>query len=120
MQIDLHGYSPDDLGCRYGAAENGGLLQKIVQQAWEMGETDLSLIHGHGHNRGINPGFVNTNTGFFGLCIRRALRRNDAALRQWIKHSTLDCRDTGVTSIKLKPNHAPTRTMLDCLPQEVA
>jgi hypothetical protein len=42
-----------------------GILTKLVKQAWEMGETELILIHGHGRNRGITPGFVNTNTGFF-------------------------------------------------------
>jgi hypothetical protein len=44
-----------------------GVLAKIVEQAWEMGKRELILIHGHGRNRGITPGFVNTNTGFFGL-----------------------------------------------------
>ena len=108
MELDLHGFYPGDL--------EDGLLRKIIQQAWEMGERDLDLIHGHGHNRGRSVGFVNTNTGYFGLCIRRALR-GDKTLRQWIKHSTLDCSDMGVTSIRLKPNPTPTRKALDCLPQ---
>jgi hypothetical protein len=43
-----------------------GVLVELVEQAWEMGESELVLIHGHGCNRGITPGFVNTNTGFFG------------------------------------------------------
>ena len=119
MVVDLHGNYPDDLGCRFGAAEDGGLLQKIIQQAWETGAAELSLIHGHGQNRGLSVGFVNTNTGFLGLCVRRALRRalraKDHTLRQWIKPSTLDCSDRGVTSIKLKPNPVPTRKELDCL-----
>jgi hypothetical protein len=103
MEIDLHGYHPE--------ARNG-LLTKILQQAWEMGETDLKLIHGHGRHRGLTPGFVNTNTGFFGLAIREDLRR-DKKLRQWIKYTTLDCSDWGATSVKLKRNRAPTRTQLD-------
>ena len=77
-----------------------------------MGENDVTLIHGHGRNRGISPGFVNTNTGYFGLEIRRALRR-DKELRQWIRYTTLDCSDMGVTRVKLKPNRAPTRSKLD-------
>ena len=83
MEIDLHGYHPAEIVFN-------GVLGKILQQAWEMGESHLTLIHGHGRNRGITPGFVNTNTGYFGLCIRRALR-NDQSLRQWIKNTTLDC-----------------------------
>jgi hypothetical protein len=63
MQIDLHGYHPAEIVW-------SGVLAKVVEQAWEMGERELILIHGHGRNRGITPGFVNTNTGFFGLQIR--------------------------------------------------
>jgi hypothetical protein len=59
--------------------------------------------------RGISPGFVNINTGFFGLQIRRALR-HDEGLRKWIKHTTLDCHDWGCTTVKLKPNPAPVRS----------
>ena len=80
----------------------------------EMGETELTLIHGHGRDRGITPGFVNTNTGYFGLCIRRALRQ-DRSSRQWIKHTTLDCRQMVSTSIRLRPNSNPTRKEMDCL-----
>jgi hypothetical protein len=64
--VDLHGHHPDDF-C-------GEPLTKIVQQAWEMGAISLRLIHGHGRNRGLTPGFVNTNTGYFGLCVRSKLR----------------------------------------------
>ena len=90
---------------------------KLVQQTWEMGEAELTLIHGHGRNRGISPGFVNTNTGYFGLCIRRALRHDDA-FREWIFRSTLDCSQMGCTSVKLKPNPNPTPTKetVDCCP----
>jgi hypothetical protein len=106
MRIDLHGYHPAEIVFN-------GTLGKIVQQAWEMGEGDLTLIHGHGRNRGISPGFVNTNTGYFGLCIRRALR-HDKSLRQWIRYTTLDCRQMGYTSIRLKTNPEPARKQLDC------
>ena len=105
MRIDLHGYRPSEIVWN-------GLLLKIVQQCWEMGETELRLVHGHGRARGKTPGFVNTNTGRFGLAIRRVLRHK-RALRQWIKYSTLDCRKWGVTSVRLKANPAPTRKGLD-------
>jgi hypothetical protein len=49
MQIDLHGYHPAEIVW-------SGVLAKIVEQAWEMGERELILIHGHGRNRGITPG----------------------------------------------------------------
>jgi hypothetical protein len=105
MEIDLHGYDPRQI-------VETDTLAKIVQQAWEMGEPYLRLIHGHGRMRGISPGFVNTNTGFFGLKIRRALR-HDEGLRKWIKHTTLDCHDWGCTTVKLKSNSAPVRGALD-------
>ena len=59
----------------------GEPLKKMIRQAWEMGAERIRLIHGHGYNRGISPGFVNTNTGYFGLRIRSALRYDDE-LRQ--------------------------------------
>ena len=98
MEIDLHGYHPRDIVW-------SGVLAKVVQQAWEMGESHLCFIHGHGRNRGITPGFVNTNTGYFGLEIRRALR-HEPELRQWILHTTLDCEHPGCTTVKLMPNGA--------------
>ena len=107
MDIDLHGYHPTEIVFN-------GTLGKIVQRSWEMGESELTLIHGHGRNRGITPGFVNTNTGYFGLCVRLALR-HDKLLRQWIKHTTLDCGKRGCTSVKLKANPSPARKNLDCL-----
>jgi hypothetical protein len=55
LTIDLHGYHLSEIVWN-------GVLGKIVQQSWEMGEPYLYLIHGHGRNRGILPGFVNTNT----------------------------------------------------------
>jgi hypothetical protein len=105
MNIDLHGYHPRDIVW-------SGLLDKLVQQAWEMGESDLCLIHGHGRNRGISPGFVNTNTSYFGLEIRRALRHG-TELRRWILHTTLDCKHPGSTSVKLRFNDSPARTTID-------
>lgn len=107
MWIDLHRYHPKEIVF-------SGVLGILIQQCWEMGETELTLVHGHGRNRGISPGFVNTNTGYFGLCIRRALR-NDETLRQWIKRTTLDCREMGATTIKLRANPKPTRIEIDCL-----
>ena len=56
MEIDLHGYHPSQIVWN-------GVLAKLVQQAWEMGERELILIHGHGRNRGITPGFVNKAAG---------------------------------------------------------
>jgi hypothetical protein len=58
----------------------------------------------YGRNRGISPGFVNTNTGYFGLRIRSELR-HDETLRKWIKYTTLDCSHEGSTVVKLSdPN----------------
>ena len=105
MTIDLHGYHP-------AAIVWNGVLNKVVQQSWEMGEPYLSLIHGHGRNRGITPGFVNTNTGYFGLQIRHVLR-HDKSLRTWIYHTTLNCEDMGVTWVRLKLNPVPTRSAFD-------
>ncbi len=98
LEIDLHGYHPDDIA-----------VATIIEQAWEMGAERIRLIHGHGRNRGISPGFVNTNTGYFGLRVRSELR-HDQKLRRWIKHTTIDCSHEGSTSVKLKPNLNPTRT----------
>lgn len=39
MRIDLHGYHPAEIVFN-------GTLAKIFQQAWEMGEDKLTLIHG--------------------------------------------------------------------------
>jgi hypothetical protein len=105
IEMDLHGYHPSEI-------VQTEVLKKILRQSWEMGGNYVALIHGHGRNRGIRPGFVNTNTGYFGLEIRRALR-HDKELRQWIKYTTLDCSRMGATSVKLKPNPAPTRSELD-------
>jgi hypothetical protein len=101
VEVDLHRWHPDDI-C-------GEILTNIIERAWEMGAKRIRLIHGHGRLRGISPGFVNTNTGYFGLRIRKQLRHDDE-LRQWIKYTTLDCSHNGSTTVKLKQNSAPTRT----------
>jgi hypothetical protein len=104
VKIDLHGYHP--------SAIVGPPMAMIIEQAWDMGAERICFIHGHGRARGISPGFVNTNTGYFGLCVRRELRHN-AGLRRWIKYTTLDCGDWGATTVKLKANRNPTRTAVD-------
>ena len=107
VQIDLHGYHPRDI--------KGAPLMRILEQAWQMGAPRIRFIHGHGRARGKGDksrGFYKTNTGYFGLSIRRALRRH-RELRQWIKYSTLDCSDWGRTTVKLKRNAKPTRSALD-------
>jgi hypothetical protein len=104
VKIDLHGYHP--------SAVVGPPMAMIIEQAWEMGADRICFIHGHGRARGISPGFVNTNTGYFGLCVRRELRSNKD-LRRWIKYTTLDCGDWGATTMKLKANANPTRRELD-------
>ena len=103
-EVDLHGYHPSDI--------YSDLLSKIVQQAWEMGTGQLVLIHGHGRNRGISVGFVNTNTGYLGLTVRSTLK-NDDTLRQWIFPSTIDRGNSGSTIVRLKPNPSPSRTAFD-------
>jgi hypothetical protein len=103
MKVDLHGYPIDII--------ETGFLDTIVQQSWEMGELEIFLIHGHGRNRGMTVPFK-TNTGMLGITVRRALRQ-DSDLRQWIKRTTLDCTDPGVTSVELKHNPNPSRTALD-------
>jgi hypothetical protein len=112
MEIDLHGYHPTDLD---RAAHKEALLANIARQAWEMGETELTIIHGHGQNRVLSPGFVNTNTGYFGLRIRDEFRHHKE-LRKWVAYTTLDCSHNGSTSVKLKRNPAPTRNKLEPLP----
>jgi hypothetical protein len=104
VKIDLHGDHP--------SAIVGPPLAQLIEQAWEMGANRIRFIHGHGRARGISPGFVNTNTGYFGLCVRRELRSNKD-LRRWIKYTTLDCGDWGATTVKLKANRNPMRTGLD-------
>ncbi len=96
-EIDLHGYHPDDID-----------LVALIEQAWQAGITKLRLIHGHGHWRGRSVGFVNTNTGYFGLRIRSDLRHHPA-LKNFIVRSSLDCTHDGSTTIRLRSNPTPTR-----------
>jgi hypothetical protein len=98
MQIDLHGYHPDEID-----------VADLLKQSWEAGASEVTLSHGHGRNRGLSPGFVNTNTGYFGLRVRQAIRGN-SELKQWVKVSMLDCSHNGSTTVKLKHNSDPTRT----------
>src|SRR3984957_17853212 len=104
VELDLHGFHPDDI-C-------GSTMVEIVEQAWQTGAERLLLIHGHGRNRGLTPGFVNTNTGYFGLQIRHVLR-HDTSLRSWIYHTTLNCEDMGVAWVRLKRNPSLSRSALD-------
>jgi hypothetical protein len=92
IAVDLHGYYPTDI-TGYPYATKGSPLTRMIEQAWEMGAGSIRLIHGRGRGRGLSPGFINTNTGYFGLQIRGELRHY-AGLRQWIKHTTLDCAAT--------------------------
>jgi hypothetical protein len=41
IKMDLHGYHPSEI-------VHTDVLKKIIQQTWEMGENDVTLIHGHG------------------------------------------------------------------------
>jgi DNA-nicking Smr family endonuclease len=52
MDIDLHGYHPSDIN-----------VENLLKQAWETGASQVTLIHGHGHKRGISVGLSNTHTG---------------------------------------------------------
>ena len=104
MEIDLHGYHPRDI--------DSDKLAEIIQQCWEMGEREVCFIHGHGRNRGRPPSFVNTNTGFLGLTVRKIIREG-GSLKPRIFRSSLSCGDAGKTTIRLKPNPNPTRTELD-------
>ena len=115
IAVDLHGYYPIDI-TGYPYATKGSPLSRIIEQASEMGAGRIRFIHGHGRGRGLSPGFVNTNTGYFGLQIRRELRY-DGGLRRWIKHSTLDCSDDGSTVVKQR-NPSPTRTDFDVFPEK--
>ena len=79
LEVDLHGYHPNDIDD----------LSVIIEQAWEMGATRVRLIHGHGRNRGISPGFVNTNTGYWASPseVPYGLTKNCGAgssIRRWI------------------------------------
>ena len=105
MEIDLHGYHPSEID-----------VPDLLRQAWETGASEVTIVHGHGRNRGLSPGFFNTNTGHFGLFVRREIRFSN--LKPWVKISSLDRSDAGSTTVKLRPNPNPTRTVID-LPERV-
>ncbi len=108
MTLDLHGFHPDMI--------HRGFLFLIVKEVWQRGISELVLIHGHGRDK-CSPGFVNTKTGYFGLSIRKALKGklddDDCDYRPYIKVSTLDCSDKGLTSVKMQRNPSPNRTAFD-------
>jgi creatinine amidohydrolase/Fe(II)-dependent formamide hydrolase-like protein len=101
LEIDLHGYHPSEID-----------IAELLRQAWETGAAEVTFIHGHGRNRGLSPGFVNTNTGYFGLQVRQAIRRK-SELKPWVKVSTLDCSHNGSTTVKLRANPNPSRVRVD-------
>ena len=104
-EIDLHGYHPTVL-------QNEWIVERLVQQAWEMGLSELTIIHGHGGSRGGPRPFANTNTGYLGITVRRILRGCE---RQWM-YAKFDVSRAGSTTIRLKPNPQPSRSEFDELP----
>src|SRR5579862_59001 len=103
VEFDLHGYHPNSIG--------SDIFSTILQQAREMGATTVTFIHGHGRSRGNPRPFANTNTGWLGLTVRRALRA-DTDLRPWI-YAKLDVSQPGATTVRLRPNPDPTRQSLE-------
>ncbi len=103
LQIDLHGYHPTQVD---------EVLELLIQQAWEIGSNEITIIHGHGRARANPRPFANTNTGYLGLTVRNELRHSPT-LRQWIKYTTMCCRHDGSTSVKLKRNPNPSRLNID-------
>ena len=93
FEIDLHGYSPLQV--------DSSFMSSVVATACKSGWQSIRFIHGHALWRNSPRPFANTNTGVLGLSIRKLLR-NEASLRQWIKHTTIDCSSEGSTSVKLK------------------
>ncbi len=104
IEIDLHGYHPDEID-----------IPDLVKQAWGIGASEFLIVHGHGRGRGITPGFVNTNTGYFGLRVRRAVRGNKA-LKPYAKISKIGCRHWGSTTVELKKNPNPSRARIGLAP----
>lgn len=105
LKFDFHGYHPRTL-------EENALVLNIIRQAWERGEKEIILVHGHGHGKVSHARlFANTNTGFLGLSIRGYLR-HDRRLRQWML-SKIDVSHDGSTKVRLHQNQSPTRTAFD-------
>src|SRR5579871_4469850 len=102
MKIDLHGYHPKDLN-----------LTVLIEQVWQTGAADVTLIHGHGRTRGRRRGVRGrTRTGYFGVRIRRALR-HDPTLKPFIVRSSLECLRWGQTYVRIRKNPKPSRTSVD-------
>jgi len=110
MNVDLHGYRSKTI-CQ-------DFLRKILKQAWETGEQELIIIHGHGLSRGNPRPCANTNTGDLGLAVR-GLLRNDRQLRAWM-YALIDVKHPGCTVVRLRPNSDPIRKNIDpeIFPQE--
>lgn len=104
VAVDLHGYHPDQI--------DSAFMTTILTQACETGLPFVRFIHGHGKNRDFTLGFVYTNTGLLGLSVRRLLR-DDASLRKWIRHTTLDCSHDGSTAVRIRRHEVPTRAKID-------
>jgi hypothetical protein len=102
--IDLHGHD---------VASASELIGRLVREAWEMGENELTFIHGHGLGRALRRPFANTNTGNLGLAVRSILR--DKSLRPWM-FAKIDVSDPGCTTIRLRRNPAPSRADFDPIP----
>ena len=56
MEIDLHGYHPSEID-----------VPDLLRQAWETGASEVTIIHGHGRNRGLSPGFSTQTRGTSGF-----------------------------------------------------
>ena len=69
-----------------------------------MGKGSMRLIHGRGHGHGLSPGFINTNTGHFGVQIRRELQcdRGPLAMDQ-AQHARLQRRWVDGREAQTKP-----------------
>ena len=93
-EIDLHGFHPRD----------DGLYQTIedaVREARDANLRELTIIHGHGHNRvSYHRQFVNSNTGWLGQTVRRVLRHSPE-LREWM-FAKFDCSHDGSTTVRLR------------------
>ena len=96
MHIDLHGYHPADIN-----------LLALIEQVWQTRAPWVSLVHGHGRGRRKT-----VRTGYFGVRIRRALRK-DPAFKPYIVRSSLDVTHRSSTYVRLRKNPKPSRTAID-------
>ena len=99
-KIDLHGFHPhdDDL---YQTIEDA------VREARGAKLRELTIVHGHGHNR-VSYGrqFVNSNTGWLGQTVRGVLRHRPE-LREWM-FAKFDCSHDGSTTVRLRGHSRTT------------